>query len=140
MQIDEVQNKIEAHNFALSDHYGTESFLYVPDFPGGMSILAKHNENGVSIEVKDAGDVLSPILKKIKGKILVKIDCEGSEYEILNSLKKAELFPYIYSFVIETHLGREDEIKRMLKSEGYYFYANKEVNGLGKLFAIRCKS
>lgn len=136
-----LARKIHAENIALSDCEGTRALGYRKDFPGGMSIFGEEDAAGdaQSIVIKKAGDVLCPIFAAEKDHdIFVKIDCEGSEYEILDDLERAGILDVPKVYVMETHLGREQELLERLRRHGYaYFDQYDGRGGLGALYAVK---
>lgn len=141
-----LQNRITAYNFALSDYAGTETFSYVGDFTGGMRIAngATHveagTENAATIEIKDAAEILRPLLAKHSDrKIIMKIDCEGSEYKIFQSMEKAGILDHVQVFLMETHDDRENELKSILRKHGYLYFDQYRGNpgGCGMLYAYK---
>jgi hypothetical protein len=62
------------------------------------------------------------VKNKIQKCDLLKIDCEGLEYEILESLE-SELYAKIQRIVLEYHNGcprRIEKLRRKLESEGFF--------------------
>ncbi len=141
-----LQQRITAYNIALSNYAGTETFHYVEDFPGGMRIAkgATHAEagaeNAATIKIRDAAEVLSPLLAKHQDrKVVMKIDCEGSEYRIFQSMEKAGILERVQVFLIETHDDRENELKLALRKHGYAYFDQYRGNpgGCGMLYACK---
>jgi FkbM family methyltransferase len=93
------QDKITAYNYGLLGKDEDRSVLYSPKFTNGMSIINENSQFGVSkknmyyqsVILKSADREISNIISKTNKniKIILKIDCEGSEYEIIDSLNRS---------------------------------------------------
>lgn len=144
MNTEKIADKISAFNYALSNYNGKQRFEYNEDFPGGMriangSINCSKGGDYAEIEIKEAGEILKNIIEANKDKkIIMKIDCEGSEYNIFESMEKFQLIDKIDVFLMETHDGREQEIESYLKKY-HFIYFNQYLGGpagLGMLYAV----
>ena len=142
---DEIKNKIKSYNYALSNYEGVRKFRYLKEEPGNMGIVAggtndgNNNDYMEEVIVKEAGKVLSEILEPAGNThYVVKCDCEGSEYEIFESLKNFDLLDKISAFLIETHLGRGDEIINVLADKGFKIFAPVSREGrMGMIYACK---
>lgn len=67
---------------------------------------------------------------------LLKLDCEGSEYEILFNLRTKD-FVKIGNIVMEYHLGREEELTKLLENNNFVVEIKKFTNKSGLLFAYK---
>ena len=102
-------SKIEAFNFGLSKSDQIVDVAFNPLSKGnvgiknnGIELLAtKHRER---IELKEAGKLLQGIIDNHpSGNFLVKLDCEGSEYDIIENLVNSAMLPLFNIFMIEWH-------------------------------------
>lgn len=73
---------------------------------------------------------------KIKYCDLLKLDCEGSEYEILENLDN-KIFAKIGSIIMEYHLGREDILRHILEKNNFRVNIRKFTDKSGLLFAYK---
>ena len=62
--------------------------------------------------------------KHIGIKIVLKVDCEGAEYSIFENLFATGVLDKIYMILMETHDGRENEIKSLLAQSGFIYFDN----------------
>ena len=81
---------------------------------------------------------------KIEHCNFLKLDCEGSEYEIIRHLP-SEYFQKIDKMIIEYHMADThpellDELMQILKSHNYEFKIKTLFNDIGFLYAIRSDS
>ncbi|WP_294159793.1 FkbM family methyltransferase [uncultured Selenomonas sp.] len=133
-----IQSKLHPQCLGLSNREATMRLPYSVDFPGGMSVYAPQREDGVEIHLADAAEVLAPLLaQEDHDKVLLKIDVEGSEYDILDSLSGAGLLEQVDYIVMETHCGKEALAKDVLAAHGFAFFSHQGASGLGMIKAVR---
>lgn len=134
----EIQNKIRPFNCALTDRESRVEAAYNPLYTTNMRVDQGKRTHGereekVWIKTKSAANEIGLIVKKHRNKkIVLKIDCEGSEYPIFQNLKEKGILKNIYLILMETHDGRENEIKQTLEDEGFLYFDNY-IGGLPKL-------
>ncbi|MDP4263894.1 MAG: FkbM family methyltransferase [Bacteroidota bacterium] len=119
--------KIKAHNYGISNYTGT---VNVP-LPEEGSVIAsteesfikKHNfdpSKSIRVNVRDILEVLKEVREENPGEYLaLKIDCEGEEYNILESLDKNDSFDKIIFLCVEWHFKGPDRIKEILIKKNY---------------------
>lgn len=89
-----VTDKIIPYNIGLGKENIVKEFIYNPEYSAGMSVTGDgvndtNGKNVSKIEVSDASSILKQIVDDNQGKLLcLKSDCEGSEYDIFESLTK----------------------------------------------------
>ena len=103
----ELGAKIKPHQIGLS---GKTEVLEVPVDPErtiGTSIRGRATGAVVDrISIQDASEALEPIIREAsrqKQSIVVKMDCEGSEFGIFDSLEKSKLLRKINILMIKCH-------------------------------------
>ncbi|WP_310377774.1 FkbM family methyltransferase [Flavobacterium sp.] len=107
----EVSTKIEAFNFGLGGATRTEKVLYNSQAKGNCGIrlelsliIQKHNTQEIEILIQSIDTILPGLIAKHSGlKKVLKIDCEGAEYEILQKLSDSNLLIDIDILLIEWH-------------------------------------
>ena len=102
-----LASKIAANNFGLGGK-DEDKVVLMPDGmpPGAYSIIGRPEGNPHHIIVKDAATVLKPIIAAAKQScrpVIVKLDCEGSEYAICETLEQHGLLTEISAFMVEWH-------------------------------------
>jgi FkbM family methyltransferase len=100
--------KIHMNNVGLSDRDQELRVLIDTDDSGSYSVIGSHTGEAVTIQIRDAATVLAPIINSAtrKGRMLiVKLDCEGSEFAVFKSLSAVGLLEKIAVFMVEWHLG-----------------------------------
>ena len=139
----EIKEKVEMFNIALSDHDSEEQYDYIDEYPGGMSLLnPQATDDSLRksiIKVCEASRILEPIISKTirnNRALLMKIDCEGSEYAILENLKQNHMINIPHYYIIETHAGRHNEAVDILRRNGYVVFS-RAGSELGMIFASK---
>lgn len=108
------ENKISAFNVAVSNKAGTSKLYIDSQNAGSHSLLKKcvDHESGQAVEVKTAAikDVLQSGCK------LLKLDCEGAEYKILNGTDLSK----VQKIVAELHIReKNEELVKYLELQGF---------------------
>lgn len=101
------------YNFGLAGSNRVENLLYNKNLKGNSgirgSLSPSYNRVNIStefrkVELKKASDILKPlILENQDLKIIIKMDCEGAEYEIIENLSKENLLKKVDIVMIEWH-------------------------------------
>lgn len=140
----EIREKIVPHNFALSNYNGEMELHFDRTQPGDMNILEDniHLDGAkTTVLVKRASEMLKDILQKNQDKmIIVKMDTEGSEYDIAEDLEKADLFRYVDVLLGETHFDHEQELLDRLQRSGFFCFSPYHGHGNGMVYAVRYRS
>ena len=135
----EISRKICPFNIGLSNKDEEMDIAISADESGYRDIFSPaSNENSVHIICKDAGRIVNEIVSENKGvRIVLKVDTEGSEYNIFDSLKRNDSFKRIDGILMEYHKG-PDILVKQLKEEGFKILMPGVVgSNIGMLYAIR---
>ena len=133
-----IQEKLHPQRMGLSNREQTLCLAYNQSFSGGMSIYGQQTVDGEPMQLREASEVLAPILsKRDHQKVLAKIDVEGSEYDILSNLAASQLLNEIDFIIMETHFAREREALDILQKNGFSYFLNSGPAGLGVVRAMR---
>lgn len=90
------------------------------------------------IEIKKSSEVIKDIIKKYPDKnIVLKIDVEGGEYEIIESLNQEGLFSYIKIIFIEWHYKGYHDLTAILEQYGFIWFHEKFHKDFGFIRAYR---
>ena len=138
----EIQNKIIFHNFGLDSKTVTKQINYHADFSGGMSTEYEADildENIVEVKLLKADAVVKDIIDKNGSeKILLKVDCEGSEYSIFTDLYESNLLDKMDVILLEWHnAGKNALLERQLLDSGFLFVKHVGNGGRGFIYAGR---
>ncbi len=101
-----LARKIRPVNFGLADRDEDLEVKVSPTATIGTSIRGMAAGNIERIRVRDAAEELRPKIEEASRRglgVVVKVDCEGSEFAIFDSLERASLLGKIDAFVIEWH-------------------------------------
>lgn len=104
-------NKIKTFNFGLGGSTRVEKVLYNSQAKGNCGIrldlslvIDRNNAKEIEIGIENIGDILPDLIAKHPGKKMVlKIDCEGAEYEIIEKLNEMNILCDIDVLLIEWH-------------------------------------
>jgi len=130
-------NNVISNNMAVSKIDGTIP-IYLSSDESGHSILEK---NSSSIQVKSISLKKIFDINNIKKCNLLKLDCEGSEYEIIESLPE-NYFEKIDKIIIEYHFAKKypdlyTKLVKKLESMSFSFSIKKIDDDMGMIFALK---
>ena len=123
-----LTDRIETREVGLSDGAGTAEIPYDPRWTGrnGLFYAKTYGEKHATqtIRLVDAAETIREMRTRAGTRALVvKMDCEGAEYAILDRLDAERLLPSIDAIVLEYHDFVPDrdprEIERMLIQAGF---------------------
>jgi FkbM family methyltransferase len=142
----ELALKITVNNFGLGDNVEGDVALNICDSSdsGGMSTLDREGGTLMRIPMRDAATALRPIIDSAKARgleVIVKIDCEGSEFDVFASLARSDLLKEIRGFMVEWHRvfeGRDqEELVSPLLAGGFIVFDVTPPEGNGFFYAVR---
>jgi hypothetical protein len=93
----------------------------------------------VEVQIKDCAEVVAEVRRKAAGKeLVVKMDCEGSEYEIMERLDSQGLVREVSMYIIEWHKRGPEPIVEILGRHGFTVISLKPgSNYVGMVYAWR---
>jgi FkbM family methyltransferase len=114
----------------------TASFLeYADSVPVGAERMR--------VEIKDIAINIETLRSKHPGiKIILKLDCEGAEYEIMDRLQEAQLVSIVDIYMVEYHFRGKKPLQNVLSANGYVIIAPGDdlLNEYGMLYAVNPKA
>jgi FkbM family methyltransferase len=136
---------------ALGEADTTLRIDYVPELRGSMSVVGlgawrgetRPTTQSLDIDVVRAAPVLGPLIeaaRRVDAQLLIKIDCEGSEYAILRDLDAAGLIPAFSAFIIEWHGQGPGELVATLQRHHFAVKItpfSEDRQTLGLIHAVR---
>ncbi|HRD82661.1 MAG TPA: FkbM family methyltransferase [Saprospiraceae bacterium] len=141
-----LQAKINPIHAGWSDKEGMFSFHNYEEGSLGASTsftadLHTYGQTAGTTEVQllDASSELRRIMQLHPDQSLfVKLDCEGSEYEILEKLSQDGLLPHVHAFLMEWHHKGAAPIEEILKKNGFSFFSTgrPDVAQIGFVYAV----
>ena len=127
----EIASKIQPFHFGLGSSNRLEEFFYNPLEKGYMGMINNSkSDQVVSVSIKNVTEVLKPILEAAEQvKYFAKIDCEGAEYEIIDSLYNSGLLQKMDAVIIEWHqvndlIAKIDKMKSQFTQSGFSCFFN----------------
>jgi FkbM family methyltransferase len=137
--------KIKTNNFGLGDRDGDLTLkIYDSGDSGAMSTYDSEQGIPMTIPMRETSGALRPIIASARERgleVMVKVDCEGSEFPVFESLAKSGLLGEIRGFMVEWHRvfeGRnQDELLAPLLANGYVVFDVSPPTGNGFFYATR---
>jgi FkbM family methyltransferase len=126
----EIAEKITMYEYGLGAEDQSLELEYFPDLKGSVGTAglpsyahpagAKPKSHKVTAVVRSAGPVIERLVREAcTGLLVCKLDCEGSEYDIMRTLAEGDLLQKVSVFMIEWHLRGPKEIKDILIANGF---------------------
>ncbi|WP_019832340.1 FkbM family methyltransferase [Sphingomonas sp. PR090111-T3T-6A] len=140
--------KIHAYNIGISDrNWSGEILAATTSDSGARSTLSVAGGRPTFMELRDAGDTLRPIIESARANgrsVVLKVDCEGSEFAIFESLDRAGLFDKIDGFMVEWHAMFPDKdqhnLLKPLRDNRFVIFDRSPARGNGFFYAARLAS
>lgn len=139
--------KITINNFGLADFDGERTVGAPPSESLGVSIRGTDQGDAVTIQIRDAAAVLGPLIERAVRRgldVFAKIDCEGSEFAIIESLREAGLLSQITAMAVEWHKWwdyrkTQDDLFASLLPEGFIVFDLTQASNpdAGFFYAMR---
>jgi FkbM family methyltransferase len=143
----DIAHKINPHQIGLSDHDEDVEVKTVNGFTLGMTLRGLEHGEFETIRVRNAAASLGPLINDATSKelaIVLKLDCEGSEFSIFQSLAQASLLDLIDIIMVEwhkewSHLLNQDDLVNPLVDRGFIVFdrTEKSAQMAGMLYAVR---
>ncbi len=141
-----ISKIVEFYNFGLGKEVRDEQFLFRRQAKGNSGIRGKlsysfKNRNDIefrTVNIKNATKTLSPIIAENKSsKIVIKMDCEGAEYEILNDLNENNILGQIAIIILEWHDYGPTTIENYLKNNNFTTFSRNLGTNSGMIYAVK---
>lgn len=129
--------RVTINQFGLLNYTGDAVMQTELDNRGRSSAVINRKLNSLrevkesTVEVQNASDVVTQTIKDNSEKtVWIKLDCEGSEYQILESLAQARVLSQITGILFEWHViesGLDDivQIRDVLVANGFCVYVQR---------------
>lgn len=137
IELNKLQERAKAFQFGVANKRETRNLFIGKE---GNATHSLFNNSGKSVQIKTVS--LEDIFKEnnLSRCDLLKVDCEGAEYEIFNSVKK-NILRKIFAINLEYHSnGNPNTLKKRLKKEGFKVAMHgPDFQGNGFIYAINEK-
>jgi len=141
-----ISQKIILNNFGVSDKNEKIDLPYDSRFTGVMSVENNAYRAGSmrqieSIETKSIDYIFKEIIlqEDKKYKVVLKSDCEGSEYKIFDVMDKNNLFENVDVVMLEYHDKGAKPLLNILEKNNFISFLSKEFGTTGMIYSIRQK-
>lgn len=125
----DYSDKIKLFDYGLGIEDKVLRIPYNKELPGSMSTVFQNSKDNVSsieeVKIKNAYDVINEIINKHKEKVFVKLDTEGSEFEILPLLSETGLLSKIDILIMEYHKKDPQVLLDILKRNNFFYFQEK---------------
>ena len=140
-----ISKKTTLFNFGLGGKERKETFFYKHQakgnsgLRGSLSQSYKNPENCETrvVEIKKASEVLETIFKEnALYKKVLKIDCEGAEYEIIEDLVQADMMNKVDVIMMEWHDYGPEILKKYLIDNNFTVFSGGSGSKAGMIYAV----
>lgn len=141
----DLAQKIIPYNFGLGGTTRRQTVEYCFTYKGGVGILGLPSDIKASAEfheeeicIKDAGETLEQIIGQgLQENYVIKMDCEGAEYEIFENETFRRLLRKVRVIMLEYHRLGYQIIKERLETAGYEVLLKTDELGInGMIYAV----
>jgi len=140
-----ISDKIEAFNFGLGGSTRTEKVLYNSQAKGNCGIrrelsqvIDKDTASEIEIPIKNVSDILPDLFARHPNeKKILKMDCEGAEYEILQKLNDSNLLVGIDVLLIEWHDKGATLLEELLVAHNFSVISRYLTSISGMIYAFK---
>lgn len=109
-------NNLEDTIDIIQAGYGQSGLMEIEDKISDIGTELKEFKGGIKIKILNLRDIIKFSEENFRGRLLLKMDCEGCEYRILQ--EPNEILSKFYKILIEYHYGYE-VIKDKLEKSGF---------------------
>lgn len=130
--LDEADNRVEVdYHYDVKGQVGRYGMAFVKEKPGPSEKQIMHN--------KEVGTEIRMIMERHEGQSLIlKLDCEGAEYNIIRRLARLNLLDRIKMLFIEWHQDGPLPIVHELKRMGFCCFYNYDTSQtVGMIYACK---
>ena len=134
-------NKIKLFNHGLASSDRQIDVTYSPTWKGSVGMFSSPQfvlDAPDRSQVRSASITMRQILAEHKGEaVIVKMDCEGAEYEILAALDDSKTLRQVTGFMIEWHDRGVEPLASLLRKNGFVVWTTRTNidRDLGILYA-----
>lgn len=137
---------IAVENIGLGNSSRRETFIFNKMMKGNTGLRGKLSKSYAQaqeyderpVQIEDADGVFRRIISENpREKIVVKMDCEGAEYEIIGRLSETNLLGNIHAFLIEWHDKGAASIEQPLRDAGFFVFSRQLTPESGMIYCVK---
>lgn len=146
-----LQDKVEIFQAGVSDFRGE---VEVPAVGTGSAVFSTDSDfiqtigheakTTVKIQIMPVQDIIKDLVSRFPDtRLLLKLDCEGEEYKIIDKILQENLFKHIAVIALEWHFKGFDPLCRILEDQGFSVFnlGRKNINPpCGMIYAFNPKT
>jgi len=146
-----LQKKVHMFNYGVGFPSRTMNLPYSYELKGSIGINGIEQEAAsifrtdnleaqmIEVRIEDCARVIGEVRNQNPGReLVVKMDCEGSEYEIMDRLDRQGLVREAILYMIEWHKRGPGQISKILQRHGFTVMSlNPMSNYVGMIYASR---
>jgi FkbM family methyltransferase len=140
-----IADKVRVFNYGIAARNEVLKVAINDDSGANNIFTAPANaEKTEAIEVRNAVDVLTPVFGEAVVRslgVIMKVDCEGAEFEIFEALNQHGLFKYVDALMVEWHSVKSDlsqaELFEPLQQAGFIIFDLTNVRARKFFYAVR---
>jgi FkbM family methyltransferase len=141
-----LRDKIMANNFGVGNSNREEKYKYEKEWKGSAGVRNNYfdlswKKDRIIEEMVSIKDVIEVIesAKQFSLPIVLKMDCEGSEFEIIEHMKNYTKLRDIVLFMLEFHDTPPDSLLESFNSYGFITITNNPhfIDSTGLIYAIK---
>lgn len=104
------------------------------------TLIDNANEKLEVIEIKNVSAVLAPIIKQhSECNIILKMNCEGEEYNIMEELARTNLLTDIDFIMMEWHYKGKESILKYLEQNGFSYWCIDKSKEMGFIYTYNMR-
>ncbi|KGO82835.1 FkbM family methyltransferase [Flavobacterium cauense R2A-7] len=143
----EISKVAQLNNFGLGKNNRDEVFLFDRNVKGNTGVRGAmstsfKSENVVetNVVIKNAADQINAVIADNPDcKTVVKMDCEGGEYEIFESLSESGVIAKIDYLMMEWHDKGAEVLEEVLRKNGFICFSQRLEFNSGMIYAVKLK-
>lgn len=141
----EISKVVELNNFGLGKNNREEIFLFDRNVKGntgtrGAMSTSFNSERGIEtkVQIKNVAEQIRIVVAaNPSAKIVLKMDCEGGEYEIFESLSESGMIAKIDYLMMEWHDMGASVLEAVLIKNGFICFSKRLAFNSGMIYAVK---
>lgn len=144
---DKINKVVQLNNVGLGKNNRSEVFIFNKEMKGNTGVRGELSPSysaknylytEVQVSICDASEQITLITNENLGKkIIVKMDCEGAEYEIFENLVSTNWIQKIDVFMIEWHDKGANDIEEALQNANFNCFSRCLGPNSGMIYAYK---